>query len=145
MCVDNLLSTILRHLKNTRHFIASSIKSVYIILSYPGTITKPDLPPTMSWDKMVGRAAGSVQLSLGVEILNRDLSMTVDDYKEAHLLILLNIEWIRGRSSFQALPAAVLIGNVYAATLTCTWLRWTLCQLIAAIKVLIRANYYGLA
>ena len=44
-----------------------------------------------------------------------------------------------------ALAAAVLIGNVYVATLTCTWLRWTLHQLIAAMKVLIRTNYYQLA
>ena len=95
---------------------------VYIVLGYPGPITKPDLPPTMSWDKMVGRAVGPVRLSLGVEFLNKDLGMTVDDYKVERLLCLLNTEWSRGRKSFQALPAAVLIGNVYAATLTCAWL-----------------------
>ena len=44
-----------------------------------------------------------------------------------------------------ALAAAVLIGNIYAATLTCTWLRWTLHQLITAMKVLIRTNYYRFA
>ena len=46
MFVDNLLSAIPRHLRKTRHFIASSIESVYILLRYPGPITKPDLPPT---------------------------------------------------------------------------------------------------
>ena len=48
MFVDNLLSAIQRHLKNTRHFISSSIESVYITLGYPKAIKKPDLPPTMS-------------------------------------------------------------------------------------------------
>ena len=90
MFVNDLLSAIPRHLKDTRHFIASSIDSVYVILSYPGPITKPDLPPTMSWDKMVGRAVGPVCLCLGVEFLNKDLGMTVDDYKLARLLCLLN-------------------------------------------------------
>ena len=140
--VDDLLIVIQRHLKNTRHFIASSIESVYIILGYPGPITKPDLPPTMSWDKMVGRAVGPVRLSLGVEFLNKGLGMTVDDYKVARLLCLLNTELSTGRKCFQALPAAVLIGNVYAATLTCTWLRWSLHQLIGAMKELIKRNYH---
>ena len=90
MFVDDLLSAIPHHLKNTRHFIALSIKSVYFILCYPGLITKPDLPPTISRDKMVGRAVGPVCLSLGVEFLNKDLGMTVDDYKVARLLCLLN-------------------------------------------------------
>ena len=87
----------------------------------------------MSWDKMVGRAVGPVRLSLGVEFLHRDLSMTVNDYKVAHLFTLLNTKWNRGKKSFQALPAAVLIGNVYVATLTCVWLHWSLYELIGAI------------
>ena len=59
--------------------MASSIESLYVILGYPGPITKPDLPPTMSWDKIVGRAVGPVHLSLGLEFLNKGLGMTVDD------------------------------------------------------------------
>ena len=133
MFVDDLLKAIPWHLKNTQLFIASSIELVYVILGYPGPITKPDLPPTMSWDKMVGRAVGPVCLSLGVEFLNKDLGMIVDDYKVARLLCLLNTEWSRGRKSFQALPAAVLIGNVFAATLTCAWLWWSFHQLIRAM------------
>ena len=39
----------------------------------------------------------------------------------------------------------MLIDNVYAATLTCVWLRWLLHQLIAALKDLIRRNYHRLA
>ena len=46
MFVDNLLSAIPRHPKNTRQFIALNIELVYVILGYLGTITKPDLPPT---------------------------------------------------------------------------------------------------
>ena len=86
MFVYDLLSAIPRHLNNTRHFIASSIESVYDILGYPGPITKPDLPPTMSLYKMVGQTVGPVCLSLGVEFLNKDLGMLVDDYKVARLL-----------------------------------------------------------
>ena len=88
---------------------------------------------------------GPDRLSLGVEFLNRNLEMTVDNYKVARLLELLNTEWSSGCKCFTALAAAVLISNVYAATLTCTWLRWTLHQLIAAMKVLIRKNYHRLA
>ena len=144
MLADDLLSAILWQLKNTRHFILSSIESVYVILGYPGPITKPDLSPTMSCDKMVGRAVGPVWLSLGVEFFNQDLGMTVDDYKVARFLELLNTDWSRDRRSFQALPAAVLIGNVYAATLTCSWLWWSLHQIIGAIKKLIRRNFHFL-
>ena len=145
MFVDDLLSAIPQHLRNTRQFIVSSIESLYVILGYPGPITKPDLPPTMSWDKMMGRAVGPVCLSLGVEFLNKDLGMTVDDYKVVRLLCLLNTEWSRGRKGFQALPAAVLIDNVFAAILTCAWLRWSLHQLIGAMKDLIKRNYNRLA
>ena len=145
MFVDNLLSAIPRHLKNTRHFITSSIKLVYILFRYPVPITAPDLPPTMSWVKMADRAVGLDRLSLGVEFLNCHLEMTVDDYKVERLLELLNTEWSAERKSFTVLTAAVHIRDVYAATLTCTWLRWSLHQLIGATKVLIRANYHQLA
>ena len=46
----------------------------------------------MSWDKMVGRVVGPISLSLGVKFLNKDLGMTVDDYKVERLLCLLNTE-----------------------------------------------------
>ena len=39
----------------------------------------------------------------------------------------------------------MLIGNVFAATLTCAWLRWSLHQLIGAMKDLIKRNYHRLA
>ena len=54
----------------------------------------------MSWDKMVDRAVGPVRLSLGVEFLNKDLGMTIDDYKVERLLYLLNTKWSRGRRCF---------------------------------------------
>ena len=92
MFVDNLLSAIPCHLKNTCYFIASSIESIYILIRYLGPITAPDLPPTMSWDKMIDRVVGPDCLSLGVEFLNHHLEMTVDDYKVQRLLELLNTE-----------------------------------------------------
>ena len=73
---------------------------MYVILGYPGPITKPDLQPTLSWDKIIGRAVGPVRLSLGVEFLNKPLAMTIDDYKVERLQYLLNTEWSRGRKSF---------------------------------------------
>ena len=69
--------------------------------------------------------------------------MIVGNYKVERLLELLNTDWSKGRRIFQAL-AAVLIGNVYAATLTYTWLRWSLHQLIGAMKELIKHNYHHL-
>ena len=89
MFVDDLLSTILCHLKNTRHFIASSIELVYILIGYPGLITNQDLPRTMSWDKMVDRAVGPERLSLSIKFLNCNLETTVNDDKVARLLELL--------------------------------------------------------
>ena len=144
MFIDNLLSTIPHHLKNTQHVVTSSIKSVYIILGYPGTITKSDLSPTMSWDKMVGRSVEPVWLTLGVEFLNWDLSITVDGYKVVWLLELLNTEWSRGRRSFEALLAVVLIDNVYTVALTCSWLQWSLHKLIGATKELFKRSYHRL-
>ena len=95
---------------------------------------------------MVDRAVGPDCLSLDVEFLNRHLEMTVDDYKVERFLELLDTEWNAGRKNFAVFIAAVIIGNVYtAAALTCTWLRWSLHQLIGAMKVLTRANYNRLA
>ena len=144
-CLLTIYSAPSHDTSRTQTFIASSIESVYVILGYPEPITKPDLPPTMPWDKMVGRAVGPVCLRLRVEFLNKDFGMPVDDYKIARLLCLLNTEWSRGRKRLQALPAAVLIGNVFAATLTYAWLRWSLHQLIGAMKDLIKRNYNRLA
>ena len=96
----------------------------------------------MSWDKMADRVVGPNRLSLGVKFLNYHLEMTVNNNQVEQLLELLNTGWSSGRTGFTALAAAVLIGNIYADTLTCTWLSWTLYQLIAAMKVLIRTNYY---
>ena len=64
----------------------------------------------MSGDKMVDRAAGLDPLSLGVEFLNCNLKMIVDNYKAKRLLELLNIEWSSDRKKFTVLAAAVLIG-----------------------------------
>ena len=94
---------------------------------------------------MVKQAMEPICLSLGVEFLIKNLGMAVDDYKVTPLLCLLNTEWSRGRRRFQALPAAVLIGNVFAATLTCAWLRWSLHQIIGTMKDLIKRNYNHLA
>ena len=57
--VDNLLSAIPFHLKNTRHFIASSVELVYILICYPRQIINLDLPPTMSWGQNGGQSCKS--------------------------------------------------------------------------------------
>lgn len=122
MFVDDLLSAIPRQEKNTRHFIASSIESVYVLIGYPGLIKNPVLPPTMSWDKMADRAVGPIRDSLGGRFLNRMLEITVEDYKVERLLKLLNSAWLGAIKCFTALATAILIGNIYAVTLTCAWL-----------------------
>ena len=68
--------------------------------------------------------------------------MTVDNYKIECLLELLNTDLSKRKRSFTALAAVVLISNVYAAPLKCTWLWWLLHQLIGAMKKLIKCNYY---
>ena len=141
MFVDDLLSAIPRQEKKTRHFIASSIESVYLLIGYPGSIKNTTLPPTMSWDKMADRAVGPIRDSLGVQFLNRHLEITVEDYKVERLLELLNSAWLGDIKGFTALQAAVLIGNIYAVTLTCAWLNWSCHHLIGAMKRQIRKNY----
>ena len=66
MFVDDLISAILCHLKNTHHFIAPNIESVYVLIGYPGAITEPDLPPTMPKDKLKDQ-------HMGLEFLNCNL------------------------------------------------------------------------
>ena len=90
---------------------------------------------------MADCAVGPIRDSLGVRFLNRHLEMTVEDYKVARLLELLNSSWLGGINSFTALMAAVLIGNVYAVTQTCAWLNWSCHRLIGAMKKQIRKNY----
>ena len=116
MFVNDLLSAIPRQEKNTRHFIASSIESVYVLIGYPGLIKNSTLPPTMSWDKMIDRTVGPIRDSLGFRFLNRHLEMTIKDYKVARLLELLNSAWLGDIKGFTALMAAVLIGNMYTVT-----------------------------
>ena len=144
MFVDNRLSAIPRQEKNTRHFIASNIESLYVLIGYPGLIKNPTLPPTMSWDKMADRAVGPIRDSLGVQFLNRKLEITVEDYKVEWLLELLNSAWLGNIKGSTALVAAVLIGNIYAVTLTCAWLNWSCHHLIGAMKRQIRKNYESL-
>ena len=141
-----VLSAVSSHHKITHHSIASCVESVYILIGYPGKITKPDLLHTMSWDKMVDRPVGPEHPILGVKFLNKNLEMTVDDYKLALLLKLLNIEWSKGLKDFTAIMAVVLINKVYkaTATLTCTWLRWSPHHLINAMKVFVRNNFHRL-
>ena len=126
---------------NTRHFIASSIESVYDLIGYPGSIKNPTLPPTMFWNKMADCAVGPIRDSLGVQFLNRNSEMTVENYKVERLLELLNSAWLGDIKCFTALVAAVLIGNMYAVTQTCAWLNWSCHHKIGAMKQQIRKNY----
>ena len=59
----------------------------------------------------------------------------------ARLLELLNSSWLGAIKGFTALMSAVLIGNVYAVTQTCSWLNWSCHHLIGAMKKQIRKNY----
>ena len=122
MFVNDLLSAIPRQEKNMRLFIASSIESVYVLIGYPGLIKNPTLSPSMSLDKMADRVVGPIRDSLGVRFLNRKLEITVEENKVERLLELLNSAWLGDIKGFTALVAAILIGNIYAVTLTCAWL-----------------------
>ena len=69
------------------------------------------------------RAIGPDRLSLGVEFLNRILEMTVDNYKVACLLELLNTKLSIDQKCSTEIMTAILIGNVYTATITYAWLQ----------------------
>ena len=70
MFVNNLLSAITRHLKQTDLLIASSVEAVYLLLGYPGNLNKPELPATMAVNKMTERPVAPTRVSLGVRFKN---------------------------------------------------------------------------
>lgn len=67
--------------------------------------------------------------------------MIVEDYKIERLLKLLNTAWGGDIKGFTVLMTTVLIGNIYAVTLTCTWLHWSCRHLIGEMKRQIQKNY----
>ena len=52
---------------------------------------------------MADRAVGPIRDSLGVKFLNRNLEITVENYKVERLLELLNSAWLGNINSFQGM------------------------------------------
>ena len=71
-----------------------------------GPISKPPLPPTMSWDKMVDRAIGAKHVALGIILLTKTLDITVEDYKVQPFLVITQDVWAAKRTCFMAIDAS---------------------------------------
>ena len=119
MFVDDLLSAIAKHLDQTDLLIASSVESIYLLLGYPGDFNKPELPATMTVNKMTERPVAPTRVSLGIRFKNVRLILTTEDYKVLRLINIIDTQWNFGIKRFKLLTAAKLIRNVIAATVTC--------------------------
>jgi hypothetical protein len=55
MYVDDNLSAMIYNVPLIKQMVAASVEAIYLLLGYPGEITKPILPAVAAWDKMVDR------------------------------------------------------------------------------------------
>jgi hypothetical protein len=145
MFVDDLLSACIRRKALIQRMIASSVEAAYLLLGYPGPIKDPILPPVMAWDKMEDRPVAPQRVALGALIDTSTLTVSLEDYKVERLVAILNDTWNRQRKMFTVIDAAVLVGNVIAASFFCGWLRWSMHHLMEALKEQLKKNGKRLA
>jgi hypothetical protein len=65
MFVDDALSACLQDTETIKRMICASVEALYMLLSYPGDITTPNLPATIAIDKFLDRPLGETRISLG--------------------------------------------------------------------------------
>jgi hypothetical protein len=140
MFVDDLLSACIRRKTLIQRMIASSAKVAYIWLGYPGPIKDPVLPPVMAWGKMEDRPVAPQCVALGALIDTSMLTVSLEDYKVKRLVAILNDTWNRQRKMLRVIDAAVLVGNMIAASFFCGWLRWSMHHLMEALKEQLKKN-----
>jgi hypothetical protein len=125
MYVDNGLSAIPANEPNgVNRLVTASVESAYLLLGYPGPIQDPDIPATMSWDKMVDRPITVTRDSLGLMISTDDMEVTIPERRIERLDEYLARHWSHKRKCFIARAAAQLIGNYIVAYRAVTGSRW---------------------
>ena len=144
MYVDDNLSACIYERPLIRQMVAASIEALYLLLGYPGEITKPILPPVAAWDKMVDRPICENRISLGIMIRTYRMVVATPVHKAKRLLHLLDTTWHQKRKSFQVLEAARLLGNLIHLLFTCPWLRCSFYILLDEMREALRKNYLSL-
>ena len=77
-----------------------------------------------AWDKM-DRAIGTKRVALGILFLTETLEITVEEYKDQHLLAITQGVWAAKHTRFNAVDTSQLIGNVIVCVQVCLWLQCT--------------------
>jgi hypothetical protein len=81
MYVDDNLFAIVYEPPLIKQMVAASIEAIYLLLGYPGKITKPIIPAVAAWDKMVDRLISENIISLGVMICTYRMVVTMPIHK----------------------------------------------------------------
>jgi hypothetical protein len=144
MYVDDNLNACIYEPVLIKQMVAASIEAIYLLLGYPGEITKPILPAVAAWDKMVDRPICENIISLGVMIQTYRMVVATPVHKAKRLLHLLDTTWHKKRKSFQVLEGARLLGNLIHLLFTCPWLRCSFYILLDAMREALRKNYLSL-
>jgi hypothetical protein len=126
MYVDDGLSTLpTDEPDGINRLVTASVKSVSLLLGYPGPIQAPNIPVTsMLWDKMVDRPITITRESLGLLVNTDDMNVTIlEDRLTCLADKLLARHWNQNRKQFTAHAAVQLIGNFFSCLQGCHWLK----------------------
>jgi hypothetical protein len=146
MYVDDGLSALPAEEPNgVNRLVTASVESAYLLLGYPGPIQAPDIPATMSWDKMVDRPITITRESLGILVNTDDMNVTIPEKRLTRLDDLMARHWNKNRKQFTARAAAQLIGNLLSCLQGCHWLRMATFHLQSALRAALKNNARRLA
>jgi hypothetical protein len=141
MYVDDGLSALPADEPNgVNRLVTASVESAYLLLGYPGPIQAPEIPATMSWDKMVDRPITVTRDSLGLSINTDDMNVTIPERRLQRLDECLGRHWNCNRKCFTARAAAQLIGNLLSCLQGCHWLKMATLHLQAALRAALKNN-----
>jgi hypothetical protein len=140
---DSQTAQIQRELDRLPLLIASSLKSVYILLGYPGPIKKPYSTPSVAFDK-IAEALGALSTFLGLNIDTNNLTVETPERRLKRLRDIITRHWNRKRKSFIARQAAQLIGNLVSCLQGCHWLKLLAFEFTRLLRELCSRNAHRL-
>jgi hypothetical protein len=123
--------------------IASSLKSVYILLGYSGPIEEPYSTPSVAFDKIV-EALGVFSTFLGLNIHTNDLTVETPARRIQRLREILLRHWNHNQKSFIARQAAQLIGNFVSCLQGCHWLKLLAFEFTRLLRTSLSRNSHRL-
>jgi hypothetical protein len=141
MYVDNGMSILPSDEPNrVNHLITASAESAYLLLGYPGPIQAPEMPATMSWDKMVNRPITITCKSLDITVDTNDMEVTIPNRRLTHLDELMACHWNKNRKQFTACAAAQLIRNILSCLQGCQWLMMAVFHMQKCLRQALKNN-----